>query len=106
MKPKEKIETVFLADCEQHLLCYNSLENIDYTTLQERIHEALKRLTARERAVICRRFGLYHFKPETCKSIARTIKNVNSGKVGVSLENVRRIEGRALRKVRLPANSY
>ena len=106
MKPKEKIETVFFSDCEQHFLCFNNLENIDFITLECRVHKALKRLTTREREIICRRFGLYHFEPETCKSIAKTIKNVNSGKAGVSLESVRRIEGKALRKLRHPANSY
>lgn len=105
MKTEKEIEVIFFYDCEQHLLCYNNLENIDFTTLGERIHKALKRLTAREREVICRRFGLYHFEPETLQQIGKTMQNSISGKIGVSPETIRAIEGKALRKLRHPSYS-
>ncbi|GAB4322874.1 MAG: RNA polymerase sigma factor RpoD [Candidatus Sumerlaeia bacterium] len=62
---------------------------------QSRIRRVLNFLTVRERQVICWRYGLMDHPPLSLRKISK--------KIGLSQEGVRRIEIRALRKLRRPA---
>lgn len=65
---------------------------------REKVHQALKSLTDRESAVIHQRFGF-------TGGSARSLRNVSS-RLGLSQEGVRRIEQRALNKLRRPHVSH
>jgi RNA polymerase sigma factor (sigma-70 family) len=64
-------------------------------TLEDGIHQALDRLSGRERYVIEMRFGIDKPREHTLAEVA--------GELGVSLERVRQIQMRAINKLRNPA---
>jgi RNA polymerase primary sigma factor len=72
-------------------------ELIDQQMLKEDIKRLVKTLSPREQAVIRLRFGLDDGKPQTLGDI--------SAKFGVEKEKVKKIEARALLKLRQPSRS-
>ena len=72
-------------------------ELIDQQMLQEDIRNLVRTLAPREQAVIRLRFGLDDGKPLTLKSIGE--------KFGVEKERIKKIEARALLKLRQPQRS-
>jgi len=67
-------------------------EKLCEETLREELHEALMRLSEKERDIIIERFGLVSEKPKTLKEISK--------KYGVSWQYIRRLEKRALEQMR------
>ncbi len=65
--------------------------------LREQIEEVLTTLDARERKVICLRFGLEDQKERTLDEVGREF--------GLTRERIRQIEAKALRKLRHPSRS-
>lgn len=68
---------------------------LEDTSLEDGIHDALDRLSDRERYVVSLRFGLDEEREHTLAEVA--------DKLGVSLERVRQIQVRAITKMRTPA---
>jgi len=64
------------------------------TSLEEGIHDALSRLSDRERYVVQMRFGIGKDRDHTLSEVAKEL--------GVSLERVRQIQVRAVNKMRTP----
>jgi RNA polymerase primary sigma factor len=64
-------------------------------SLVDGIHDALDRLSGRERFVVEMRFGIHREREHTLAEVAREL--------GVSLERVRQIQMRAINKLRNPA---
>jgi RNA polymerase sigma factor (sigma-70 family) len=67
---------------------------LEDSSLEDGIHQALDRLSERERYVVSMRFGLGNEREHTLAEVA--------GKLGVSLERVRQIQVRAITKMRTP----
>ena len=63
-------------------------------TLEEGIHDAMDRLSERERFVIELRFGINQQREHTLSEVA--------AKLGVSLERIRQIQVRAIAKMKTP----
>lgn len=63
-------------------------------TLEDGIHDAMDRLSERERFVIEKRFGINQEREHTLSEVA--------GELGVSLERVRQIQVRAISKMKTP----
>ena len=72
-------------------------------TDRERIEAVLAKLTDREQKVLRLRFG-FDGHPLTLKQVGEDLSRVDGG-IGVCIERVRQIEGRALRKLRHPIRS-
>ena len=84
---------MFVKDTEQP----SPSELIDQQMLKEDIRRLVKTLSPREQAVIRLRFGLDDGKPQSLGDI--------SAKFGVEKEKVKKIEARALLKLRQPSRS-
>jgi RNA polymerase primary sigma factor len=69
--------------------------DLEDVSLQSGIHEALGRLSERERHVVALRFGIGHEREHTLAEVA--------SELGVSLERVRQIQVRAITKMRSPS---
>ena len=67
---------------------------LEDSSLEDGIHQALDRLSERERYVVSMRFGIGNEREHTLAEVA--------GKLGVSLERVRQIQVRAITKMRTP----
>jgi RNA polymerase primary sigma factor len=67
---------------------------LEDSSLEDGIHQALERLSDRERYVVSMRFGLGEEREHTLAEVAE--------KLGVSLERVRQIQVRAITKMRTP----
>jgi len=85
-------EETTLIDMLEDPKAVNPEEEFFRTELEEKVNEALKTLTVREREVIERRFALCGREHETLEEIGRD--------VGITKEGVRQIEHKALRKLR------
>jgi RNA polymerase sigma factor (sigma-70 family) len=68
--------------------------SLEDSSLEDGIHQALDRLSDRERYVVSMRFGLGEEREHTLAEVAE--------KLGVSLERVRQIQVRAITKMRTP----
>lgn len=68
-----------------------------YSILKDKLGEVLSTLTAREREVLVRRFGLADGKPKTLEEVGVEFN--------VTRERIRQIEAKALRKMRHPIRS-
>jgi len=69
---------------------------MDQQGLEQRLRQALDRLTCQEREVLRLRFGLADHRPRTLREIGL--------RMGVSRERIRQIEAAALAKLRRPAH--
>lgn len=68
------------------------LDEVELHLQVKKLYQAIeKRLTERERTVICKRYGLYHTNPMTQREIAKTL--------GISRSYVSRIEKKAVKKL-------
>jgi len=67
---------------------------MEESSLEEGLGDALERLSARERYVVEMRFGIDRDRPHTLSEVAQEL--------GVSLERVRQIQVRAINKMRTP----
>lgn len=67
---------------------------LEDTSLEKGIHDALDRLSDRERLVVAKRFGIGDEREHTLAEVA--------AELGVSLERVRQIQVRAITKMRTP----
>ena len=76
-------------------------ENTGYIPPDEKVVEALARLSDRERFVIERRFGDARM---TLEVIAQIFPRQDGG-IGVIRERVRQVEAKALRKLRHPSRA-
>lgn len=73
-------------------------------TDRERVEAVLAKLPDRDQGVIRLRFG-FDGRPLTLGEVAEVL-SLEGGGIGVSREQVRRLEGRALRKLRYPTRAY
>ena len=72
-------------------------EAVNFTLLQEQLHDVLDTLSEREAGVVSMRFGLTDGQPKTLDEIGKVY--------GVTRERIRQIEAKALRKLRHPSRS-
>ena len=70
--------------------------------MMDHVDHALSQLTAAEKQTLEQRFGLDGEDPRTLAEIGRDLPRARGG-TGVTLERVRQIEIKALRKLRAPA---
>ena len=82
----------FIADEEDSLD-----DTVAFLELKKQIRDVLDTLTAREKAVLTLRFGLYDGKDRTLEAVGKYFH--------VTRERIRQIEAKALRKLRHPARS-
>lgn len=69
------------------------VESIDFKLKSEKLYGYLQSaLTQREREVVCRRYGLYGFRPQPQRVVAK--------RLGISRSYISRIEKKALEKLR------
>ena len=72
-------------------------DTVAFLELKEEIRDVLDTLTAREKAVLMLRFGLYDGEERTLEQVGKYFN--------VTRERIRQIEAKALRKLRHPARS-
>ena len=75
----------------------NPENDISLVLLRENIFKILNTFSAREKTVIIERFGLDDGVPKTLEEVGKQF--------GITRERVRQIEGKALRRLRRPANA-
>ncbi len=72
-------------------------EAVNFTLLQEQLHEVLDTLSEREAGVVSMRFGLTDGQPKTLDEIGKVY--------GVTRERIRQIESKTMSKLRHPSRS-
>jgi RNA polymerase primary sigma factor len=72
-------------------------EAVNFTLLQEQLHDVLDTLTEREAGVVSMRFGLTDGQPKTLDEIGKVY--------GVTRERIRQIESKTMSKLRHPSRS-
>ena len=90
--PVGEEEDSHLLDFIEDETCDSPTEAADRSLLRERIEEALRVLTDREREVIKMRFGLIDGMPHTLEEVGR--------RFNVTRERIRQIEAKAIKKLR------
>ena len=70
---------------------------VNFTLLQEQLHDVLDTLSEREAGVVSMRFGLTDGQPKTLDEIGKVY--------GVTRERIRQIESKTMRKLRHPSRS-
>ena len=75
-----------------------------FTLLKEQLEEVLGTLTEREQKVLTLRFGLEDGRARTLEEVGKEFNGV-MGEIDASIERIRQIEAKALRKLRHPSRS-